>query len=75
MVLGERVVSREADVALREQVVRPVARAGGQVGDPLIRSRRCGVEVGGLLGVANVEPDVIDIDEPQEDPSPARSLG
>jgi hypothetical protein len=64
VVLGERGGEQEADVALGEQVVGLVARAGGEVGDlGDVEPEGVGVEVGGLLGVADVEADVVDVDE------------
>ncbi len=66
VVLGEAGGEDEADVALREVVVGGIARAGGLVADLLAgESEAVGVEVCGLLGVAAVEADIVDVDELQ----------
>jgi hypothetical protein len=64
VVLGQRGRQQQADVALGEQVVGLLAAAGGEVGDlGDVEPEGVGVEVGRLLGVADIEADVVDVDE------------
>lgn len=66
MVLVQTRRQQEPDIALGEQVARFPAGARGQVGVLGHReSERMGVEKGRLLGVAHVEAEVIDVDQPQ----------
>ena len=63
-VLGERALEDDADVALREQIHRTVARAGREVGDLLdLEAKRARVEERGLLGDADIEAHMVDIDQ------------
>lgn len=61
---GEATGEDEADVALCEEVVSRVTDACGEVGDLLdLEAEAVCVEERGLLGVADVELDVVDVDE------------
>src|SRR5690606_7458336 len=57
---------QEADIALGEQVGRLFARAGGEIGNLLdLKAKAGGVEIGRLLGVADVKANVVDINQMQ----------
>jgi hypothetical protein len=64
MILREGSLEKDADVALRQKVLGARAVAGREVGDLLdLEAERRGVEERRLLGVGDLEPDVIDVDQ------------
>jgi hypothetical protein len=66
VVLAQTGREQETDVALGEEEARLLARAGGQVGELIdAEAEAMRVEVRGLPGVADIESNVIHIDQPQ----------
>ena len=66
VILGKWSLQEETNVPLRQEVLRGLATSGGQVADLLhLEPKRRRIEERGLLGVPDIEANVVDVNQVQ----------